>query len=141
MTHHGSSTGPGAESACSSDLVDGHADDVDEANLHSRQFGGPLAVHHVDRLHVQLVSLDVALLEKLARYQLGHLPNKVRGVRRTSSQTDRNLRGPRVARQKQTSIDRHRLPAPDPQQQTRRPPLLLSIDGTDRRTDGHSTVL
>jgi len=29
-----------------------------------------------------------------------------------------------------------------PQQQTRRPPLLLlSIDGTDRRTDGHSTVL
>ena len=28
-----------------------------------------------------------------------------------------------------------------PQQQTHRPPLLLSIDGTDRRTDGHSTVL
>ena len=28
-----------------------------------------------------------------------------------------------------------------PQQQTRRPPLLLSIDGTDGRTDGHSTVL
>ena len=28
-----------------------------------------------------------------------------------------------------------------PQQQTRRPLLLLSIDGTDRRTDGHSTVL
>jgi len=27
-----------------------------------------------------------------------------------------------------------------PQQQTRRPPLLLSIDRTDRRTDGHSTV-
>jgi len=28
-----------------------------------------------------------------------------------------------------------------PQQQTRRPPLLLSIDGTDRRTNGHWTVL
>ena len=28
-----------------------------------------------------------------------------------------------------------------PQQQTRRPPLLLSIDGTDGRTDGHGTVL
>jgi len=27
-----------------------------------------------------------------------------------------------------------------PQQQTRRAPLLLSIDGTDRQTDGHSTV-
>jgi len=26
------------------------------------------------------------------------------------------------------------------QQQTRRTPLLLSIDGTDRRTDGRSTV-
>jgi len=26
------------------------------------------------------------------------------------------------------------------QQQTRRTPLLLSIDGTDGRTDGHSTV-
>ena len=26
------------------------------------------------------------------------------------------------------------------QQQTRRPPLLLSIDGTDGQTDGHSTV-
>jgi len=25
------------------------------------------------------------------------------------------------------------------QQQTRRPPLVLSIDGTDRRTEGHST--
>ena len=25
-----------------------------------------------------------------------------------------------------------------PQQQTRRPPLLLSIDGTDRRTDGQT---
>ena len=28
-----------------------------------------------------------------------------------------------------------------PQQQTRRAPLLLSIDGTDRQTDGHSTVV
>jgi len=28
-----------------------------------------------------------------------------------------------------------------PQQQTRRPPLLLSIDGTDRRTKGHWTVV
>jgi len=27
-----------------------------------------------------------------------------------------------------------------PQQQTHRQPLLLSIDGTDRQTDGHSTV-
>jgi len=26
------------------------------------------------------------------------------------------------------------------QQQTRQPPLLLSIDGKDRRTDGHRTV-
>jgi len=26
-------------------------------------------------------------------------------------------------------------------QQTRLPPLLLSIDDTDERTDGHSTVL
>jgi len=26
------------------------------------------------------------------------------------------------------------------QQQTRRTPLLLSIDGADRRTDGHPTV-
>jgi len=26
------------------------------------------------------------------------------------------------------------------QQQTRRPPMLLSIDGTDRRTDGRPTI-
>ena len=48
MTHHGSSTGPGAEYVCSSDLVDGHADDVDEADLHSRQFAGSLVVHRVE---------------------------------------------------------------------------------------------
>jgi len=30
--------------------------------------------------------------------------------------------------------------APGAQQQTHRTPLLRSTDGTDRRTDGHSTV-
>jgi len=33
------------------------------------------------------------------------------------------------------------LPAPAIMQQTRRTPLLLSVDGTDRQTDGHQTVL
>ena len=50
-----------------------------------------------------------------------------------SLQSDQNLRGPHVARQQHRSVlfaARAR-----PQQQTRRPPLLLSIDGTDRRTD------
>jgi len=35
-------------------------------------------------------------------------------------------------------IDRYHLQQ-DAQQQTRRPPMLLLIDGTDRRTDGHPT--
>jgi len=33
------------------------------------------------------------------------------------------------------------LPAPAIMQQTRRTPLLLSVDGTDRQTDGHQTML
>ena len=38
------------------------------------------------------------------------------------------------------AIDRYLLPAgPGPQQQTRHSGLRRSIDGTDRRTDGHST--
>ena len=49
-------------------------------------------------------------------------------------QSDQNLRGPRVARQQQLSIDIYFVPAPD----SRRPPLLLSIDVTDGRTDGHT---
>ena len=55
---------------------------------------------------------------------------------RTSLRSDQNLRGPHVARQQQLSIDS----AIDtrPQQKTRRPPLLLSIDGTDGRTDGRT---
>jgi len=39
------------------------------------------------------------------------------------------------------AIDRYLLQIPGgAQQQTRRPPLLLSIDGTDRHTDGRPTV-
>jgi len=37
------------------------------------------------------------------------------------------------------AVDRYLLPY-GAQQQTRRPPLLLSIDGTDKRTDGPFTV-
>jgi len=55
------------------------------------------------------------------------------------------------ARSEPTAIDRYLLPTctQGTQQQTPRPPLLLSIDGTDRRmpdgqtnkqTDGHPTV-
>jgi len=56
-----------------------------------------------------------------------------------SLQSGRILRGPHVVRQQQLSVNiccRRR-----PQQQTRGSPLLLTIDGTDRLTDGHSTVL
>ena len=43
-----------------------------------------------------------------------------------------------VARRLQLAID---ISCPQgAQQQTRRPPLLLSTEGTNRRTDGHSTV-
>ena len=53
----------------------------------------------------------------------------------TSSQSDQNLRGPHVARQQQYCHRSISAARAGPQQQTRRPPLLLSIDGTDRRTD------
>jgi len=52
----------------------------------------------------------------------------------TSLQSDQNLRGPHVAQQQQLSIDI----CCKLTQQTRRPPLLLSIDGTDRQTDGRT---
>jgi len=55
--------------------------------------------------------------------------------------SDQNLRGPHVARQQQLSINICRRPAPDLSSKPAPPPLLLSIDGKDRRTDGHSTVL
>jgi len=57
----------------------------------------------------------------------------VKQARWTSLLSDQNLRGPHIARMQQPSIDicaaRVGL-----QQQTRRPPLLLSTDGTYRRT-------
>ena len=54
-----------------------------------------------------------------------------------SVQADQHLRGPRVAQQLLLSIDMCREARARPQQQTRRPPPMLSIDGTHRRrTDG-----
>jgi len=46
MTHQGEAQVRGG--VCRSDMVDGHADDVDEADLHSRQFAGSLVVHRVE---------------------------------------------------------------------------------------------
>jgi len=36
------------------------------------------------------------------------------------------------------AVDGYLLFTPRPQQQTRQPPLLLSVDGTDRRSDGRT---
>jgi len=46
MTHQGEARVQGG--VCRSDLVDWHADDIDEADLHSRQFAGSLSVHRVE---------------------------------------------------------------------------------------------
>jgi len=40
-------------------------------------------------------------------------------------------------REPAAAIDRYLFARAQPQQQTRRPPLLLSIDGTDRQTHKH----
>jgi len=53
-------------------------------------------------------------------------------------QSDRNLRGPHVARRQQLSINICSAARARPQQHTRRPPVLSSIDMTDIRTDGRT---
>ena len=54
------------------DLVQWQADEVDEADLHLRQFVSTLAVHHRHRLLIKLQPLQVALVEELVGHELGH---------------------------------------------------------------------
>ena len=91
------------------------------------------------------VSLALPVINNLFFFSLGirHIHEKTRlftfyanfwRVCWTSLQSDQNLRGPHVAQQQQLSIDI----CCKLTQQTRRPPPLLSIDGTDRQTDGRT---
>ena len=54
-------------------VVDGHADGVDEVDLHGGQLVHLVAVHHVDGLEVELRALEVALVEELCGDEAGHL--------------------------------------------------------------------
>ena len=91
--------------------------------------------------HASTPPLNLQLME-LIHVGITELVVLVASVLYLLIQLDRNLRGPRVPLQQQlaAAIDRYLLlPACAwPQQQTRRPPLLLSIDGTDSRTDGQT---
>jgi len=81
--------------------------------------------------HIRLVTVD----------QL-QLNDENKCVRSPYSRNETSAAHPHIARQhlQQIAIDICCCRA-RPQQQTHRPLLLLSIDGTDRRTDGHLTVL
>ena len=54
-------------------LIDGHADVVDEAELHARQLSLLVPIHHVERLEVQLLLLKVTLLKELIGQHVRHL--------------------------------------------------------------------
>jgi len=88
------------------------------------------------------ISPDVSIEYRVVTDRHGAIVNTavqqcVARVTRTSLQPDQNLRGPRVARQEQLSID---ICCPHPSSAANQRPLLLLSNGWDRQTDGHSTV-